>query len=65
MSEVGTQICVECGEPTARSRGDSHFCKECGSRPYCDECFAIHGGEHFAEAHAGHGADPENGSLDP
>lgn len=65
MNEPETQICIECGEPTARSKGDSLICKECGSGPYCDGCFATHGGEHFAEAHSEDGAEPESGSIDP
>ena len=65
MNEPETQTCIECGEPTARSKGDSLICKECGSGPYCDECFATHGGEHYAEAHSEDGADPETGSIDP
>ena len=65
MTESETQICVECGEPTARSKADSLICKECGAGPYCDECFATHGGEHFAEAHSEDGADPAGSSVDP
>jgi hypothetical protein len=30
MTEPETQTCMECGEPTARSEGDSLVCKECG-----------------------------------
>ena len=66
MNEPETQICIECGEPTARSKGDSLICKECGSGPYCDECFATHGGEHYAEAHSEDGGgELESESIDP
>ena len=52
MSEPEIQICVECREPTGREQEDRLVCKDCGSGPYCDECYANHGGEHFAEAHS-------------
>ena len=32
---------------TNRPLDDSLICKECGSGPYCDECYATHGGEHL------------------
>jgi hypothetical protein len=50
MIEPETQICIECHEPTGRTRADRYICKECGTGPYCDGCFATHLGEHFAEA---------------
>ena len=50
MTESETQICVECGEPTARSKGDS---------------LATHGGEHFAEAHSDDSVEPAGSPVDP
>jgi hypothetical protein len=50
MTEPKSEFCVECREPTGRSADDDLICRECGTGPYCDECFATHRGEHFAEA---------------
>lgn len=50
MTEPKSEFCTECHEPTSRPAEDDLLCKECETGPYCDECFAIHRGDHFAEA---------------
>ena len=50
MTETKSEYCGECQEPTCRSAEDDLLCKECGTGPYCDECFATHRGEHYAAA---------------
>jgi len=50
MTEPEIQVCIECHEPTGRRDEDHLVCENCGSGPYCDECYASHAGEHFAEA---------------
>jgi hypothetical protein len=47
LAETEAQICIECGELTARSGSDSLYCKACGAGPFCDACYAAHGGEHI------------------
>ena len=50
MAHFESQICIECQEPTGRPPEDHLFCKDCGTGPYCDDCYASHRGEHYAEA---------------
>lgn len=50
MTELKSEYCSECQEPTGRSAEDDLLCGECETGPYCDECFAIHRGEHYAAA---------------
>jgi hypothetical protein len=50
MSEPRAEFCTECAEPTGRSGEDDLFCPDCGTGPYCDECWATHRGEHAVAA---------------